>query len=162
LQAMGDNFGHAVGTTYASLAYEQNGQIEDALAGFEQAAEALDKIGTPGNLQDARAGAARCLLKLNMLERALQAALLLWDYLRQQAAVGMEFPILAHETCAEIFSLTGEPVLAKRAVQAGYGELLLRAGRISLPEWRQSFLERVPEHQRIHTRWKKYVEMDQM
>jgi hypothetical protein len=108
------------------------------------------------DLHDAEAGAARSLLAMNNRDPAERYAVLLWDYLRQHAGLGMEFPILAYETCADVFQAAGWSSLAHRAIGAGYGELLIRAGRISLPEWRKSFLERVPEHQRIQIRWQEY------
>jgi class 3 adenylate cyclase/tetratricopeptide (TPR) repeat protein len=153
LQAMNDVFGCAVGQVYAALAREQGGQVADALAGFEQAAAALSGIGAPGSTHDAKAGAARCLLALNDLDTARQYAVLLWDYLQQKAGVGMEFPLLGYETCADVFSAAGQAALAHIVVEGGYRELMTRASQISLPEWRRSFLEQVPEHCRIQTRW---------
>jgi class 3 adenylate cyclase/tetratricopeptide (TPR) repeat protein len=153
LQEMADRFGHAIGLTYSSLAKEGLGLIPEALAGFEQSAATLKAIGTPGYLHDAIAGAARCLMAIHNVDSAYQYAVSLWDYLCQHAAAGMEFPVLAYETCADIFSANGQASLARRATGAGYGELIMRAGRISLPKWRQSFLECIPEHQRIRDRW---------
>jgi class 3 adenylate cyclase/tetratricopeptide (TPR) repeat protein len=153
LQAMNDVFGHAVGQSYAALAREQDGQVEEALAGFEQAADALGKIGAPGNEHDAKAGVARCLLAMNDVEAARRHAAALWDYLQSQSGGGMEFPLLGYETCADVFTATGEELLAQQVLEAAYGELMARAGRISLPEWRRSYLENVPEHHRIRDRW---------
>ncbi len=153
LQAMNDTFGYAVGQTYAALAREQCGQIEEALAGFEQAAASLEGIGTPGNANDAQAGAARCQLALKDLEAAQRVAIPLWNYLDQQDGAGMEFPLLGYETCIAAFSVAGHASLARQVTEAGYRQLMARANRISLTEWRQSFLERVPEHHRIISRW---------
>jgi tetratricopeptide (TPR) repeat protein len=155
-QAMNDAFGYAVGTTYIALAREQVGQIPDALADFTQAAAKLGEIGTPGYAHDAEAGIMRCLLSLHKLDEVEQHVASLWDYLTHHSATGMEFPVLAYESCADAFSAIGQTSLARRAVGAGYGELLIRAGRISLPEWRKSFLEQVPEHYRIQKRWQEY------
>ena len=157
LKAMNDAFGFAVGQTYTALAREQAGQISEALADYTQAAAMLREIGTTGNVHDAEAGMARCLLSLHRLEEAGQHGLLLWDYLTKKSAAGMEFPLLAYETCADVFSAIGQSFLARRAVLAGYGELLIRAGKISLPGWRKSFLEQVPEHYRIQKRWNEYI-----
>ena len=153
LQAMNDTFGYAVGQTYKALAKELAGQIAEALVDFEQATARLGEIGTMGYAHDARAGAARCQLSLNNLEAAQRYAAPLWDYLQQQVGAGMEFPLLGYETCADVFAAAGQAALARRVVEAGYRELMVRAGRISLPEWRRSFLERIPEHRRIQARW---------
>lgn len=156
LKAMNDAFSHAVGHTYGALAKEQAGHIKEALADFEQAAASLTEIGRLGYAHDAGAGAARCYLMLINLEAAQRYAFPLWDYLQQQVRAGMEFPLLAYETCADVFIASGQAALARRIVEAGYNELMERAGRISLPEWRRSFLEQVPEHRRIQARWQEY------
>jgi hypothetical protein len=65
----------------------------------------------------------------------------------------MEFPVLAYETCANVYLASGQILLAQLVIKAGYDELMVRANKISLPEWRRSFLEQVPEHQRIQARW---------
>jgi len=161
LYAMNDAFDHAVGQTYMALAEEQSGRVNEALAGFEQAAATLGEIGALGNAHDAEAGVARCLLALNNLDAAQRYAVPLWDYLQRQAGVGMEFPLLAYETCADVFTATGQASLASRVIEAGYHELMARAGRISLLEWRRSFLERVPEHRRIQTRQQENTETSQ-
>ncbi len=152
LQAMNNVFDYAVGQIYAALAREQTGQVNEALAGFNQAAVTLGEIGAPGNAHDAEAGVARCMLALNDLETAQRYAVPLWDYLQQEAGIGMEFPLLAYETCANVFTATGQPTLAHRVIEAGYNELMARAGRISLMEWRRSYLEQLPEHRRIQIR----------
>jgi class 3 adenylate cyclase/tetratricopeptide (TPR) repeat protein len=161
LQAMNDMFGHAVGQIYAALAKEQGGHVNEALAGFEQAAATLGEIGTRGNVHDAEAGVARCLLALNNLEAAQRYAAPLWDYLQQHANPGMEFPLLAYETCANVFSAADQASLARQVVEAGYSDLMTRASRISLPEWRQSFLEHVPEHRRLQAQWQENIETSQ-
>jgi len=161
LQAINDAFGIAVGQTYAALAREQAGKIAEALADFEQAASQLREIGAIGYGQSANAGAARCLLRLNNLEAAKQRAAQVWDYLERHAGAGMEFPILGYVTCVDVFTATGEVALARLVVGAGYRELIKRADKISLPEWRHSFLERVPEHRRIQALWQEYIKTNQ-
>ncbi len=158
LLEMNDVFYHAIATTYQGLIFEQGSRVQEALACFAQASARLAEIGAPHNLQDARAGIARCQLVLQDLPAAQREVTLLWQYLEQHGGGGLEFPVLAYETCADFFSTIDQVTLARHAVGAGYGELILRAGRISLPEWCQSFLERVPEHRRIRERWQKYMD----
>lgn len=160
LQGMNDLFGVAVSQEYAALAREQAGQAALALAGFEEAATALGAIGASGSLQDARAGAARCCLALNKIEKARELALPLWDFLQQKAGAGMEFPLLGYETCADVFSASGVAALARQVVESGHRELMARAEKISLPEWRQSFLEHVPEHRRLQARMKEINQVE--
>ena len=150
---MNDLFGYAVGQNYSGLAKELAGQITEALDDFAQAATILEKINTRGYLQDSHAGIARCRMALGDLDTARMQAVSIWDYLQTNAGAGMEFPLLAYETCASIFSSAGQASLARHIIKAGYGELMVRAGKISLPEWRRSFMDQVPEHRRIQARW---------
>lgn len=158
LLAINDRFGYAAGHTYTALAREQSGQIDAACIGFEKAIETLQEIGAYDKAQDAVAGVTRCLLAHNDLETAQQNAYILWNYLLHHSGAGLEFPVLAYETCANAFAAVGQATLARRAVGSGYGELILRAGRISLPEMRRSFMENLPEHQRIRQRWQEYTQ----
>jgi tetratricopeptide (TPR) repeat protein len=153
LKTMNDTFSYAVGLTYTGMAKEQAGQIDSALVDFEQAATILGETGRLGYAHDAKAGIARCQLALNNPEAAVMYASSLWDYLQQETKVGMEFPLLGYETCADVYWTTGHISLSRQVVEAGYHELMERAGKISLPEWRQSFLEQMPEHRRIQARW---------
>lgn len=152
LKAMADAFGCGICQEYAGLAREQAGQTAEALAGFEQAAKVLATIGAAGNMHDAQAGVARCHLALGDMEKALEYALPVWDFLQQKSGAGMEFPLLGYETCANVFTASSQTALARQAVEAGCRELMVRAGKISLPEWRRSFLTQVPEHCRLQAR----------
>jgi hypothetical protein len=73
----------------------------------------------------------------------------------------MEFPLLGYETCADVFLAAGLVALTRQVIEAGYRELMERADKISSPEWRQSFLERVPEHHRIQVRWQENMKSNQ-
>jgi class 3 adenylate cyclase/tetratricopeptide (TPR) repeat protein len=157
LKAMDDILNYAIGHTYLALAREQSGQVEEALSTFKQAAVMLKEIGTQGNMFDAEAGLVRCLHALHQVEQAQQHVTPLWDYLLHHSGARMEFPVMAYETCADAFYSAGQALLARRAIGAGYGELIIRTGKISLPKWRQSFLERVPENLRIQERWREYM-----
>jgi tetratricopeptide (TPR) repeat protein len=159
LQAMNDVFGLAVGHTYQALAKEQLGQFTEAKENFDQAATVLREISVPGSAGDAESGLARCLLALNNLEGAEQYAIRLWEFLEKQAGAGMEFPILGYETCANVFSATDKLSHAEQIIEAGYFELMKRAEKISIAEWRKSFLEKVPEHRHIQASWQKIIEM---
>jgi tetratricopeptide (TPR) repeat protein len=161
LQSMNDMLDYGTGHTYVAMAKELDGQVNQALAFYNQAVEALKGIGTMGNMFDAEAGVARCFLAVNDHQSAVEHVIPLQDYLKRYSGASMEFPVLAYETCADVFTALGETVQARRAVGAGYGELLVRAGRISLPEWRYSFMECVPEHRRIRMRWLDYMNATQ-
>jgi tetratricopeptide (TPR) repeat protein len=155
LLAMNDPFGHTCGETYRAMAWEQLGDLGRALAGFTQSAAALLELGTPSYAYDALAGAARCLLKQGLVDQAASQIGAVCDHLTQHAGSGMEMPILDCETCADVLEATGDLAAAHSVLCVGYGQLMVRAEKISVPEWRRSFLEAVPEHARLVARWQR-------
>ena len=66
----------------------------------------------------------------------------------------MEFPVLAYQTCADLFTAVGELGRCRAAIEKGYHELRNRAEKIGDADWHTSFLENVPEHRRITEMWK--------
>lgn len=102
---------------------------------------------------DASAGLARCRQAQRQQEAAWQEAQYVWDYTEHRGEKGMEFPILAYITCADIFESHGDGEKALTAIQVGYRVLMERADKISDPDWRKSFLENVPEHLALIEMW---------
>ncbi len=149
LASLGDGFARAVGQTYRGLILESAGQHEPAMAQYRLAAEALALLGVSGYAVDARSGLGRCTLSAGQPQEAGGIASIIWEYLNGHGAAGMEFPIWSYLTCAQIFRALGEMERYSQAVKAGYAELIKRSGRISTLEWRQSYLESVPEHRQI-------------
>jgi tetratricopeptide (TPR) repeat protein len=149
LAAMNDKFGVASSQTYLAMVRELAGDVEGALSGFSTAREALTQMGATGYATDALAGIARCLVAGGQVDRAEESARVVWGCLTQQGASALEFPVLAYESCAVAFSALGDREAACNAIEAGRRHLLSDADRISVPEWRRSFLESVPEHRRI-------------
>jgi hypothetical protein len=105
--------------------------------------------GVPGYANDALAGQIRCLLALGRLEEARASNDELWQRLSKEGAEGMEFSILAYETCADLFEASGDTAQSRLAIEKGCAELRVRAERIGDLTWRQAFLENVPEHHRF-------------
>jgi len=158
LKDLNDEFGYAVGQTYTGMAKEHCGRLDEALVDFNQSADSLRKIGALSNVHDAEAGMARCLLAAGRKAEAFVSVAPVWDYLQQQKGAGMEFPLLAYQSCAEVYSAVGEETLVKSVIESGYDELMARANKISLTEWRQSYLEKVPEHRYIRARWQEFTQ----
>jgi tetratricopeptide (TPR) repeat protein len=149
LEAVKDTFAQASTFTYLALALEAGGEAGAASEPFHRALEILNSIGAFGYARDAIAGLARCALALGRIEEALQHAGQIWNSLQQNGSHGMEFPIWAYLTCARVFQAAGDSSAVRAALEAGYQELYARAGKISDPDWRQSFLENIPEHREI-------------
>ena len=149
LEALQDRFGEAVGQSYLALAKEACGEHADALDRFAHAQATLAEIGVHGSAHDATAGLARCLLALGRVEEAGEQAEVLWKHLSDSGPGGMEFPVLAYQTCADLFAQAGDLRRSRAAVEKGSRELLDRAEKIGDPAWRSFFLEEVPEHRAI-------------
>lgn len=151
--AVGDTFGRAASLSYLALILEQSGDAAGAGQRFAEAREILSAKGVHGYATDALAGLARCALAQGNLDEARRHATEVWTHLEQHGAQGMEFPIRAYQTCAEILDALGESEKSRAAVEEGYRELIQRAEKISNIEWGRSFLENVPEHRVMLDMW---------
>jgi tetratricopeptide (TPR) repeat protein len=154
LETLQDRFGQAAGQCYLGLVKEACGEYVDALERFACARATLVEIGVQGCANDATAGMVRCLLALGRIKEARQEAEALWEHLLGNGPGGMEFPVLAYLTCADLFAAGGDLERSRTAIEKGYCELLDRADRIGDKAWRISFLENVPEHREITDRWR--------
>jgi len=155
LGALQDRFGQAAGQSYLALVKEACGEYVDALEQFARARATLVEIGVHGCANDATAGMVRCLLALGRVEEAREETDALWEHLSNEGPGGMEFPVRAYLTCADLFAAIGDVARSKTAIEKGYRELLARADRIGDEACRTSFLESVPEHRAITERWRK-------
>ncbi len=144
-----DPFGAAVGYSYLGLAEEVAGEPAAASECFAEARQRLEAIGMYGNCQDSKAGLARCHLRLGETAQALEHALRVWEYMMQNGSQGLEFPILAYLTCAQVFNGASDLEKEEDAIRRGYQELQERARKISDPAWQKAFLENIPEHRAL-------------
>jgi hypothetical protein len=69
----------------------------------------------------------------------------------------MEFPLWAYLTCAEYFNSVSDLELARKAVHAGYDELMAHADKIGVPEWQNAYFENVYANRRLR---EMYVKLD--
>jgi tetratricopeptide (TPR) repeat protein len=149
LANLGDAFGHAAGLSYRALIFEQAGDMAGAQERFTQARDAFTGMGVRGYATDAMAGLARCALSRSDRDEALRQAGEVWAYMQAAGSQGMEFPIRAYLTCAEVFEWLGESERSRAAIEEGYRDLIRRAEKISTIDWGRSFLENVPEHRSL-------------
>jgi hypothetical protein len=107
LAAIGDRFGQAVGQSYLGLVFELAGEVDIAAQYFAEACAQLDDVGARGFAADARTGLARNSLQSQQLKEAQQQVNEVWEYLQQHGPQGLEFPMRAYLTCAEVFTAGG-------------------------------------------------------
>jgi tetratricopeptide (TPR) repeat protein len=153
LAVLGDTFAEAAGLSYSALVLEQNNEPHEAQQQYETARSIFTQAGTRGNAADALAGLVRCAVALHDLDTTQHYAIELWNYLQLQGTQGMEFPLRAYLTCAEANAALGENDTARKAIEAGYDELITRAEKISQVEWGRSYLFNVPEHRALIDLW---------
>ncbi|MGE5265146.1 MAG: ATP-binding protein [Acidobacteriota bacterium] len=152
LAAIGDRYAIAAGKSYLALVLESAGEIERPSDFFAQARDIYASIGVTGLAMDAGAGLARLAYRRGNLEQAKELALVVWGHLQEHGPRGMEFPLRAFQTCADIFQAAGDLDLARHAIEEGYRELVRQSDKISNAEWRQSFAENLPEHRAMTER----------
>ena len=141
-----DPFGMGTASLYLAMCQEANEDLDAATASYRAAYERLREINVPGSTMDALAGLVRCELDTGDVDLACQKNDELWAFLRKEGAGGLEFPILAYQTCGRVFERCGEDEKAETAWKEGYLELMTRAEKISDEHWRRSYLENIPEH----------------
>lgn len=160
LTATGDAFGQAAGRLYLGLALEQTGDTTEAASRFAEAEATFRELGIAGFALTALAGQARCALAEGQLDLARRHAATVWDALQASGSAGVEFPILAYQTCGQVFNAISDGEPARAAAGAGYRELIAAASKISEDAWRRSFLENVPEHRALITLWQRLAVAD--
>jgi class 3 adenylate cyclase/tetratricopeptide (TPR) repeat protein len=155
LTAVGDAHGQAGALLYLGRVAEQAGDAAGAARRFSEALAGLTRSGFLSVTPDCTAGLARCALAQGQLDEAREHAAALWQHLSEQGPTGIELPTLCYQTCADLFDALGDPETSRAAVEAGYRDLMARAEKISDRDWRQSFLDNIPEHRAIVDLWER-------
>jgi class 3 adenylate cyclase/tetratricopeptide (TPR) repeat protein len=157
-EEIGHSFGQGYSHLYKAFVLEGMGDCQGARNTYQDAIGTLSEIGMRGNVQDARAGCARCALAGGQVEEAQGYAAELWEYLELNEEKNMELPVWAYLTCAAIFERSGVEAKARAAIEGGHQQLMSLADKIGDPEWRESFLENVPEHRALMKMWDRMAE----
>ena len=148
-EGTGDEWGRGGSTYYMGLVLEASGQSDAAETWHQEARRMFASVGALGLAAEASASLARCALASRHIEEAVSHASSVMDRLDAFGSVGMESPARAAITCADVFTASGDPENARRALDLGRRELLERAGRITDDAMRSTFLEQVPEHHEL-------------
>jgi tetratricopeptide (TPR) repeat protein len=153
LETLGDTFATAISHAYLGLCLEQRMNFSGAIESYRFALDIFMEAGLEGYVLDTTAGLARCKLELGSEDEATDHTNEVWEYLKEHGTKGLEFPILAYQTCVSVFNALGEGKKSKIALKEGWNELMSRADNISDASWRKSFLENVPEHRALSEMW---------
>ena len=126
LEAVGDAYASASGQIYLGLVLQEGGENAAAEASLSQAQRTMEVIGVRGSATDALAGLLRCRIAQGNLRAVRATVEAVWAYLSAGLA-GMEFALLAYETCARAFDMLDEHDSAAAAASAGYAVLMDQA-----------------------------------
>ncbi|MGB8644545.1 MAG: adenylate/guanylate cyclase domain-containing protein, partial [Anaerolineae bacterium] len=145
---------------------EAAGEFQEAALGYVEVYAEYSRIGDSDAVAEAASGLARCAIALGQWDEARRWATKVADYLvapeQQERAVSTR----ACVTVADVFDALQSTVTGvvedvrhgdrvRQVIEVGYRRLMMQAARISDPEWRQSYLENVPENRAIVERWER-------
>ncbi len=149
LQELGDQRGLASRQFYLGLANEEAGDLSEATANYEAARVAFKLLDATTQMVEAQAGLARLALQQSDLPQAGQNVMEIIAYLEQHGPQWFELPILVYLTCARVFQALGDAPRLQHILEKGLRQLRARLDRISLAEWRETFLEAIPENRAL-------------
>jgi tetratricopeptide (TPR) repeat protein len=78
-----------------------------------------------------------------------------WDYIKDHDWTGLANPGGTYFTCAEVFDALGETENFLEVLEIANKILMEVADAKNIPEWRQAFLENVPEHRALIELWER-------
>ncbi len=70
--------------------------------------------------------------------------------------MGLSNPGATYLHCAEVFEALGERENCQAVLDLAHRLFMEMADQIDVPEWRQSFLENIPENRALMEMWERY------
>jgi tetratricopeptide (TPR) repeat protein len=101
------------------------------------------------------AGLAACAIQQGQLDEAHIYVNEAWNYLKEHGWVGLNIPGAVYRICAETFDALGEEENVRAVLESAHQALMDVLEKITIPEWRQSFLENVPDHRALMEMWER-------
>ena len=148
-------FHHAYCFVYLGFFLEGSGDLTSAVANLDEARSVFVRLGVDTDALEPQAVEARCLLKLGREDEARQLATEVWSILDERGSRGISFPSRVYLCIADVVGPIECPgITASEVIEIGYQDLLQRAGNISDPQWRRSYLENDRENCTLIQRWK--------
>lgn len=155
LNLTGDTYGEAACLLYLGCILERAGDLDLAAENLAKAIAGFSEAGVDPDRFETQSVMARVALAQGRHVEARQMALDVWNYLSEHGTEGISSSSSVYSCIANVLDAVGEtPVSSREVIEAGYGELMRRAEKISNPKWRRSFLENVVENREILDQWK--------
>jgi len=131
------------------------GDAPGAARRFTEARELALNQGLTALVCESVTGLAGCAIIQGQLDEAQKYIHEAWDYLKEHGWIGMSNPGMVYRTCCEVFDALGEVENAQAVIENCHQSLMEFANTINVPEWRQSFLENVPDHRALIEMWER-------
>ena len=131
------------------------GDATGAARRFNEAHELALRQGLSYFACEVTAGLAACALMQAQLEEAGRYIHESWDYLKEHGIVSISRPGMVYRTCAEVFDALGETENLQAVLESAHQAFMDVADTINVPEWRQSFLENVPDNRALMEMWER-------
>jgi tetratricopeptide (TPR) repeat protein len=147
----GDRRGEGYSLTHLAFALEALGDLDAAAAAYEEALHLRREIGQEALAVDNLAGLAALAARQGQHDEALVQAHQVLDWMATHGVTGMSYPVRAYALAADALEAAGEQAQAASALDAARALVQERAAKISDPDVRASFLEKVALHARLIT-----------
>lgn len=140
------------------------GTAAEAAVYLEEARRIYRDHDMTAGIMETNALLAQSALAQGRPQEAYKLADEVWRYLREEETVGMDEALSTYLTLADVFEALTEgasdapgaqldQATVRAILQKAHTLVMARAGRISDPHWRRSFLENVPANRAAVLRW---------
>ncbi|HWV23363.1 MAG TPA: hypothetical protein VNZ58_04165, partial [Thermomicrobiales bacterium] len=150
----------AVACQYLGLALEGTGDLDAAMASFQEAFDIRSLAEQRGVLCDTIASMLRIDIRRKDIPAITERLKELDRALDIQDGAGIEDPIMVWLTKADAHAAIGSAEDEASALRDGYALLMDRASRITSPEARHSYLTNVPANRTLRERYRDVVGME--
>ena len=142
-------------TADKGLALLMMGDIPGASRRFSEAKQLALSHAMATAACEITAGQAACAVQQGQLDEAGKYTHEVWDFLKENGIVGLNRSGMAYRLLAETFDALGEAENARAVIESGHQALIEVLETIGIPEWRQSFLENVPDNRALMEMWER-------
>jgi class 3 adenylate cyclase/tetratricopeptide (TPR) repeat protein len=122
---------------------------------FSEAHELANSQGYVAQACESTTGLAASSILQGQLDEARRYVHEAWNYLKEHGWVGMADPGTVFRSLAETFDALGEVENFRVVLESSHQAFMEVADKFNAPEWRQSFLENIPNHRWLIEMWER-------
>ncbi|MCA9930655.1 MAG: tetratricopeptide repeat protein [Anaerolineales bacterium] len=151
-KSIGDRIGQGYSLTTLGRAFRGTQKLAAARQAHNEAMAIKQELGQEAGKVDNLAELALISLSEEENDAALAFAEQISGWITEKGINGIEYPLKAYMSCMTVFEAVGQYTRAQASSAAAFDLLTSNANKISDPDIRQSYLQKVPLHQEIHRR----------